>query len=99
MQYGRITLHLRLANTQLTIGKDIFRWNLRENGKFLVASLYNASILSESPVYDNKKIRKIKYLLKIKFLHGIYVEGFFLLKIILLRRIDMAVKYVFFSTR
>jgi hypothetical protein len=49
-------LLLRLANIQLTTGKDIFRWNLHENGKFSVASLYNALILSDSPVYDNKKI-------------------------------------------
>jgi hypothetical protein len=49
-------LLLRLANIQLTTGKDIFRWNLHENGKFLVDSLYNALILPDSPVYDNKKI-------------------------------------------
>jgi hypothetical protein len=59
-------LLLRLANIQLTTGKDMFRWNLHENGKFSVAFLYNALILSDSPVYDNKKIWKIKILLKNK---------------------------------
>jgi hypothetical protein len=55
-----------LAKIQLTIGKDIFRWNLHENGKFLVVSLYNALILSDLPVYDNKKIWKMKIPLKNK---------------------------------
>jgi hypothetical protein len=59
-------LLLRLANIQLTTGKDIFQWNLHENGKFSVASLYNALILSDSPVYDNKKIWKMKIPLKNK---------------------------------
>jgi hypothetical protein len=43
----------RLALVQLTEGKDEFHWNLHENGKFSVASVYNALIL---PVLDNKKI-------------------------------------------
>jgi hypothetical protein len=59
-------LLLRLANIQLTTGKDIFWWNLHENGKFSVASLYNVLILSDSPVYDNKNIWKMKIPLKNK---------------------------------
>jgi hypothetical protein len=99
-------LLLRLANIQLTTGIDIFWWNLHENGKFsvaslynalILASLYNALILSDSPVYDNKKIWKMKIPLKNKNkLYGIYVEGLFLLKIILLSGIDMVVKLLFF---
>jgi hypothetical protein len=58
--------------------------------------LYNALILPDSPVYDNKKIWKMKIPLKTKNLHGIYVERLFLLKIILLSGIGMVVKYVFF---
>jgi hypothetical protein len=50
----------RLANIQLTNGKDEFRWNLHENGKFSVASMYNAMIVSDLPVLDNKKIWKMK---------------------------------------
>jgi hypothetical protein len=46
----------RLASVQLTDGKDEFQWNLHENGKFSVASMYNALILSGLPVLDNKKI-------------------------------------------
>jgi hypothetical protein len=40
----------RLANTQLQDGHDEFRWNLHENGKFSVASIYNALILSDVPI-------------------------------------------------
>jgi hypothetical protein len=46
----------RLANVHLTDGRDEFHWNLHENGKFLVASMYNALILTDLPVLDNKKI-------------------------------------------
>jgi hypothetical protein len=86
----------RMANIQLTTGKDIFRWNLHENEKFLVASICNALIIPDTPVYDNKKIWKMKIPLKNKILHGIYVEELFLLKIILLSEIGMVVKHVFF---
>jgi hypothetical protein len=56
----------RMANIQLTTGKDIFQWNLHENDKFSVASMYNALILPDAPVYDNKKIWKMKIPLKNK---------------------------------
>jgi hypothetical protein len=46
----------RLANIQLTTRKDILWWNLYENGKFSVASMYNVLILPDVLVYDNKKI-------------------------------------------
>jgi hypothetical protein len=36
----------RLANIQLTYGKDELHWNLHKNRKFPVASIYNALILS-----------------------------------------------------
>jgi hypothetical protein len=55
-----------LAHVQLTNGKDIFRWNLHENGKFSVASMYNALISLDLPIYDNKKIWKMKIPLKNK---------------------------------
>jgi hypothetical protein len=85
----------RLASVQLIDGKDEFQWNLLENGKFSVASMYNAPISSDLPVLDSKKIWKIKIPLKNKKLHGIFAEGLFLLKIILLSRIGMGVKHVF----
>jgi hypothetical protein len=50
------TLFQRLANVQLTNGKDEFRWNLHQNGKFSVGSMYNAMTVSDLPVLDNKKI-------------------------------------------
>jgi hypothetical protein len=40
----------RLANIQLQNGHDEFRWNLYENGKFSVASMYNALILPDGPI-------------------------------------------------
>jgi hypothetical protein len=46
----------RLASIQLMDGKDEFQWNLYENGKFFVASMYNALISSNLPVLDNNKI-------------------------------------------
>jgi hypothetical protein len=70
----------RMANIQLTTGKDIFRWNLHENGKFLVASMYNALIIPDVPVYDNKKIRKIKIPLKNKFFAWYLHRGVILTK-------------------
>jgi hypothetical protein len=39
-----------LVNIQLQDGHDEFRWNLHENGKFSVASMYNALILSNMPI-------------------------------------------------
>jgi hypothetical protein len=60
------SLRQRLANVQLTDGNDEFHWNLLENGKFSVASLYNALTLSDLPVLDNKKIWKMKIPLKNK---------------------------------
>jgi hypothetical protein len=38
----------RLANVHLTGGRDEFHWNLHENGKFSVSSMYNALILGIS---------------------------------------------------
>jgi hypothetical protein len=79
-------LLLRLANIQLTTGKDIFRWNLHENGKFSVASLYNTLILSVSPVYDNKKIWKMKIPLKNKKFAWYLRRGVILTKDNLIKR-------------
>jgi hypothetical protein len=72
----------RLANI-LTDGKDEFHWNLLENGKFSVASLYNALTLSDLPVLENKKTRKMKIPLKTKVFAWYLRRGLFLLKIIL----------------
>jgi hypothetical protein len=52
----------RLANIQLQDGHDKFRWNLHENGKILVASMYNALILPDVPIdkIRNDKLWKLK---------------------------------------
>jgi hypothetical protein len=52
----------RLANIQLQDGHDEFRWNLHENGKFSVASMYNALILPDVPIdkIRNDKLWKLK---------------------------------------
>jgi hypothetical protein len=39
-----------LANIQLEDGHDEFRWNLHENEKNSVASMYNALILPNVPI-------------------------------------------------
>jgi len=56
----------RLALVQLTQGSDVFRWNLHENGKFSVESMYKALIHSDVPVDNNKNIWKMKVPLKLK---------------------------------
>jgi hypothetical protein len=79
-------LLLRLANIQLTTRKDIFRWNLHENGKFLVASLYNALILPDLPIHDNKKIWTMKISLKNKIFAWYLRRGVILTKDNLIKR-------------
>jgi hypothetical protein len=61
-------LLLHLANVHLQIGHDEFRWNLHENGKFSVASLYNALIQPDVPLdkNDNNMLWKLKIPLQIK---------------------------------
>jgi hypothetical protein len=76
----------RLANIQLTTRTDIFRWNLYENGKFSVAFIYNALILPDAPVYDNKKIWKIKIPLKNKVFAWYLHRGVILTKDNLIKR-------------
>ena len=82
----------------LSHGSDVFRWNLHGNGQFSVESMYRALIQSDVPVDNNKKIWKMKILLRIKYLHGIFVVESFLLKITLLREIGMEVRNVSFVT-
>jgi hypothetical protein len=61
-------LLLRLANIHLQTGHDEFRWNLYENDKFSVASMYNALILFDVPIdkISNNKLWKLKIPLQIK---------------------------------
>jgi hypothetical protein len=66
----------RLANIHLTDMKDEFHWNLLGNGKFSVASMYNALILTDLPVLDNKKIWKMKIPLKNKIYAWYLCRGY-----------------------
>jgi hypothetical protein len=59
-------LQERLANLQLTDEHDEFHWNLTENGKFSVDSMYKALLHSEAPIHKNKHIWKMKISLRIK---------------------------------
>jgi hypothetical protein len=76
----------RLANIQLQDGHDEFRWNLHENGKFLVASMYNALILTHVPIdkVSNDKLWKLKLPLRIK------VFGWYLCKEVVLTKDNLA---------
>jgi hypothetical protein len=76
----------RLASVQLTDEKDEFQWNLYENGKFSVASMYNALISSDLQVLDNKKIWKMKIPLKNKIFAWYLRRGVILTKDNLIKR-------------
>jgi hypothetical protein len=56
----------RLSMIQLTQGPNEFRWNLQENGKFSVNSMYKALIQPNAPVDNNNKIWKMRIPLKTK---------------------------------
>jgi hypothetical protein len=71
----------RLANIQLQNGHDEFRWNLNENGNFLVASMYNA--LLPDVLIDkicNNKLWKLKIPLWIKIFRWYLRKGVILIK-------------------
>jgi hypothetical protein len=71
-----------LANVQLQPGHDEFRWNLHENGKFLVASMYNALILPDVPIdsVNSNKLWKLKIQLRIKVFRWYLRKGVILTK-------------------
>jgi hypothetical protein len=69
---------------------------LRENGKFSVASIYNALVSSGLPVLDNKKISKMKIPLKNNFFAWYLRRGVILTKDNLIKRNWQGVKHVFF---
>jgi hypothetical protein len=79
-------LLLRLAHIQLQPGHDEFRWNLHENGKFSVASMYNALIQPDIPLdkVSNNRLWKLKIPLRIK------VFGWYLCKGVTLTKDNLA---------
>jgi hypothetical protein len=79
-------LQERLANVQLIDEHDEFHWNLTENGKFSVDSMYKAILHSEAPIYKNKHIWKMKISLRIKVFAWYLRRGVILTKDNLVRR-------------
>jgi hypothetical protein len=79
-------LLLRLANIHLQPGHDEFRCNLHENGKFLVASMYNALIQPDLPIdkISDNRLWKLKIPLRIK------VFGWYLRKGVILTKDNLA---------
>jgi hypothetical protein len=74
-----------LANIQLQSGHDEFQWNLHENGKFSIASMYNALILPDVPINKvHNKLWKLKIPLQIK------VFGWYLRKGVVLTKDNLA---------
>ena len=55
----------KITNTQLSNGRDIFTWDLHNDGHFSVQSMYQNSMNEGSPL-TNKFIWKLKLPLKIK---------------------------------
>jgi hypothetical protein len=70
----------------LSHGSDVVRWNLKENGKFSVDSMYNALIQSDTPVEKNKKIWSMKIPLKTKVFAWYLRRGVILTKDNLVKR-------------
>ena len=62
----------RITNITLEQGSDVFRWNLNQNGEFLVKSHYQALIHIEVPNL-NKRLWKLKAPFKIKKIYGTFV--------------------------
>jgi hypothetical protein len=60
-----VLLH-RLANVKLENESDEVLWNLHENGKFSINSMYNILVQSDVLVDKNSKLWKLKIPLKIK---------------------------------
>jgi hypothetical protein len=106
-------LLLRLANIQLQPGHDVFRWNLHENGKFSVASMYNALIQPDLPIdkNSNNRLWKLKLPLRIKVFGWYLRKGVILIKDNLAKRNwnesrtcvfshqDETIKHLFFQCR
>jgi hypothetical protein len=72
----------RLADIHLQFRHDEFRWNLHENGKFSVASMYNALIQPDMSIdkISHNKLWKLKISLRIKILGWYLRKGVVLTK-------------------
>jgi hypothetical protein len=87
----------RLAHVHMTSGSDGFKWNLIENHKFSVNSMYKALIQPVEPTINNKFIWKMKVPLKTKLFA--WYPVLFLPKITLQNSTGMDVRNVFLSSK
>ena len=95
---------------QLLGEPDKFRWNLHQNGKFTVKSMYDAMVHSDVPV-DNRKLWKLKMPLRVKIFLWFLNRGVILTRDNLARRNwqgsktcvfcqhDMSIKHLFFECK
>jgi hypothetical protein len=91
----------RLANIQLQPGHDELCSNLHENGKFLVASMYNSLILLDMLInsISNNKLWKLKVPLRIKVFRWYLRKGIVLTKDNLAKRNWHGSKKCFLSSK
>uniref|UniRef100_A0A452XBT8 Reverse transcriptase zinc-binding domain-containing protein n=1 Tax=Aegilops tauschii subsp. strangulata TaxID=200361 RepID=A0A452XBT8_AEGTS len=75
----------RLEDIQLSYEPDTFRWNLHQNGKFSVKSMYDAMVHCDVPV-DNRKLWKLKIPLRVKIFLWFLNKGVILTRDNLARR-------------
>jgi hypothetical protein len=80
------SLLFHLEDVQLLPRPDKFPWNLHANGNFSVDSIYKAILQSDIPVDSNKKIWKMKILLKNKKIGWYLRRGVILTKDNLVKR-------------
>ena len=100
----------RLEDIQLSGEPDIFRWNLHQNGKFSVKSMYDAMVHCDVPV-DNRKLWKLKIPLRVKIFLWFLNKGVILTRDNLARRNwhgsktcvfcqhDESIKHLFFECK
>jgi hypothetical protein len=79
-------LQERLTGIQLTDDRDVFRWNLHDNGRFSVASMYKALLNSDCPATKFKSLWKMRIPLKTKIFSWYLRRGVILTKDNLARR-------------
>jgi len=100
----------RLEDIQLSGEPEVFRWNLHQNGKFSVKSIYDAMVHCDVPV-DNRKLWKLKIPLRVKIFLWFLNRGVILTRYNLARRNwhgsktcvfcqhDESIKHLFFECK
>jgi hypothetical protein len=87
-----------LANVHLQEGPNEFCWNLHDNGKFYVGSMYSSLIQHDISIdkVHNDKLWKLKSPYGSGYLDGTSGRELFSPKIILQNKIGMTIRNVFF---